>query len=49
MVIKPTVLLSVPRIYNRFYDAIKTKFDKESGLKKCLIDMAVDSKLSTAK
>jgi len=39
--VKPTLFLSVPRLYNRFYDAIKGEFDKLTGLKKLLVDKGV--------
>jgi long-subunit acyl-CoA synthetase (AMP-forming) len=44
-VIKPTVLLSVPRLYNRIVEAVKAKFAAETGIKKWLIDSGVNSKL----
>jgi long-chain acyl-CoA synthetase len=33
-ILKPTIFASVPRIYNRFYDAIKLNLSKLTGLKK---------------
>lgn len=44
--IKPTFLLSVPRLYNRIVDSVKSKFEKESGIKKMLIDKGVNTKLN---
>lgn len=44
-VIKPTILLSVPRLYNRIVEAVKAKFARETGIKKWLIDSGVNSKL----
>lgn len=44
-IIKPTIFLSVPRIFNRIVEGVKAKFDAETGIKKMLIDMGVTSKL----
>lgn len=44
-VLKPTIFVSVPRLYNKFYDRIKTKLDDASGCKKCLVDKGVNSKM----
>lgn len=43
--VKPSVLPMVPRILTRLYGVIKAKFDAETGCKKCLIDMALNTKL----
>ena len=40
--IRPTMLISVPRIYERVYAAIKSKLDQGSPLKKKLFMLAVD-------
>ena len=42
--VKPTIFFSVPRLYNRFYEAINTKFKSETGVKKSLIDSGLESK-----
>jgi long-chain acyl-CoA synthetase len=47
--VKPTFFMSVPRLYNRFYDAVKDKFDKTEGLKKSLLDRALNTKLNAVK
>ena len=44
-VIKPTILLSVPRLYNKIVDAVRTKFAHEKGVKKWLVDKAINTKL----
>jgi long-chain acyl-CoA synthetase len=40
--IRPTMLISVPRIYERIYAAIKVKLDDGPPLKKKLFELAVD-------
>ena len=49
LVATPTIFISVPRIYNRIAEALQERFRKETGLKKCLIDSALDSKMKNAK
>lgn len=44
-VLKPTVFPSVPSFYNRIYGKIQKKFGDATGIKKLLIDKAVDAKL----
>ena len=41
-IIRPTILVSVPRIYERIYGAIRTRLDESSPLKRKLFDFAVD-------
>lgn len=43
--LKPTFFVSVPRLFNRFYDLIKGQLNKVTGLKKLLVDRAISSKL----
>jgi long-chain acyl-CoA synthetase len=40
--VRPTMLISVPRIYERVYAAIRTTLDKGSPLKKRLFQLAVE-------
>lgn len=40
--IKPTVLISVPRIYERVYGAIRTRLEEGPPLKRRLFNLAVD-------
>lgn len=47
--VKPTYFMSVPRLYNRFYDAVKDKFSKTEGFKKTLLDKALETKLANVK
>lgn len=44
-VLRPTIFVSVPRLYNRFYDAIKSNLDKVEGFKGKLAKKALSSKL----
>jgi long-chain acyl-CoA synthetase len=39
--IRPTILVSVPRIYERFYAAIKTKLQEGSAFRRRLFDLTV--------
>lgn len=41
--IRPTMLISVPRIYERVYGAIKAKLDEGSPLKRKLFNLAVET------
>ena len=41
--IRPTLLISVPRIYERVYAAIKTRLDEGSPLKRKLFNLAVET------
>ncbi len=41
-IIKPTILISVPRIYERVYSAISAKLEEGSPLKRKLFKLAVD-------
>jgi len=41
--IRPTMLIAVPRIFNRVYDTITTKVNDEGGIKKKLFDAGVDA------
>ena len=45
--VKPSIFVSVPRLYNRFYDAIKEKFEKTEGWSKTVLDKALSSKMET--
>lgn len=43
-----TMFISVPRIFSRIVEGVKNKFANETGVKKCLIDCGVSSKLKNA-
>ncbi|CAD8174947.1 unnamed protein product [Paramecium pentaurelia] len=44
--LRPTIFVSVPRLYNKFYDGIKAKIQEVTGLKKMFVEQAISSKLS---
>jgi long-chain acyl-CoA synthetase len=39
--IKPTILIAVPRIFNRIYDGLQKRIAEEGGIKKALFDTAM--------
>lgn len=41
--VRPTILMSVPRIFNRIYDGVQKKMEQEGGLKKKLFDAAINN------
>ena len=41
--VKPTFLVAVPRVFNRIYDGLWTKMNKEGGLAKTLFVMGVEA------
>lgn len=43
--LKPTIFASVPRMYNKFYDAIKTKMSAVTGVKGYLANTGLKTKL----
>ncbi|CAI2360108.1 unnamed protein product [Moneuplotes crassus] len=44
--LKPTLFVSVPRLYNRFYDGMMAKVNAQTGMKRKLANLAISSKLS---
>lgn len=44
-IVKPTIFVSVPRLYNKFYAAIKGKLDAATGIKGFLGQRAINTKL----
>jgi long-chain acyl-CoA synthetase len=44
--VKPTLFVSVPRLYSRFHDVIKSKFDEITGMTKIGLDHALSVKLN---
>ena len=41
--VRPTILFSVPRIFNRIYDGLQKKIAEEGGFKKVLFDAALSN------
>lgn len=46
ILIKPTFFCSVPRLYNRFYDAITATLSAQKGFKKFIAETATKTKLA---
>jgi len=46
MELKPTIMVSVPRLFNRFYDTMQKKISELEGLKRTLADWGVQKKLT---
>jgi long-chain acyl-CoA synthetase len=44
-VAKPTVFLSVPRLFSRFYDVLQAKFKELQGFTKTALEYALNTKL----
>ena len=44
-IVKPTVFLSVPRLYSRFYEVLKQKFSELQGFTKTALEYALSTKL----
>lgn len=42
--LKPTVFISVPRIFNRFYQIIKQRFSEKTGLTRIILNSSLKSK-----
>ncbi|MED6338682.1 MAG: hypothetical protein VYC12_06615, partial [Candidatus Thermoplasmatota archaeon] len=38
--IKPSALLAVPRVWNKFYDRVNSQFESATGLKKVFVGKA---------
>jgi long-chain acyl-CoA synthetase len=47
--VKPTIFVSVPKLFSRFHDVIQAKFKEVTGYTKSALDYALQSKLSTVK
>lgn len=45
--VKPTIFVSVPRLFSRFYDVLQAKFKEVQGYTKTALDYAIKTKLNT--
>ena len=45
-ILKPTVFFSVPRLFNRFHDLIKSKFSEQTGCTGTMAKKAINTKLA---
>jgi long-chain acyl-CoA synthetase len=48
-IVRPTIFLSVPRLYSRFHEVLKGKFNEIKGLTKSALDYALNTKLNNLK
>ena len=39
--VKPTIFIGVPRLFNRIVDGVKQKFEETTGIGKCLINSGI--------
>ena len=46
-VLKPTIMVSVPRLFNRFYDLMQAKIKELTGMKRQLTEWGIAKKLSS--
>jgi long-chain acyl-CoA synthetase len=49
LLLKPTIIASVPRIYNKLYEGITTKMNALTGKEKTVGNLAVKNKLKYLK
>lgn len=45
-VLQPTIMVSVPRLYNRFYDVMQQKIQELTGMKRSITEWGVQKKLT---
>jgi len=45
-VLKPTIMISVPRLFNRFYDLMQAKIRELQGIKRQLTEWGIQKKLA---
>lgn len=48
-ILKPTIFISVPRIFNKVYDKIQEKLNQKNSVVKSLVNMALESKMESLK
>ena len=46
-ILKPTIFVSVPRIFNKMYEKMQAKLGKSNFLVKSLVNRAINTKLET--
>lgn len=46
-VLKPTIMVSVPRLFNRFYDLMQAKIRELTGMKRQLTEWGIQKKLAS--
>lgn len=44
--LQPTVMVSVPRLFNRFYDVMQARIKDLTGMKKSLCEWGINAKLA---
>lgn len=44
-ILRPTIFISVPRLFNKFYDTIKGTINQTTGIKRKLVNNAIKTKL----
>jgi long-chain acyl-CoA synthetase len=45
-VLRPTLMISVPRLYNRFFDVMQQKVKELTGLKRTLVEWGIQKKMA---
>ena len=45
-VVKPTIFVSVPRLFSRFHEVLRGKFQELTGATKAMLDYALETKLN---
>ncbi len=45
-IVQPTIFVSVPRLFSRFYEVLKGKFSELTGTTKTMLDYALQTKLA---
>jgi long-chain acyl-CoA synthetase len=44
--VQPTIFVSVPRLFSRFYDTLKKKMGEVQGIQKTALEYGLSSKIS---
>ena len=48
-VVKPTIFISVPRLFSRFYEVLKGKFQEVTGMARTALFYALETKMANLK